>query len=83
MWGGCKGLKDYCVRCDKLKEGYYDNDQEIGTGWFYCFQCGNNMEQAIAQDLQRDYDWFNSLNDEQKAEVRLEYNLAGVKDFPP
>jgi len=75
--------KDYCFHCDKLKEGYYDDDPEVGSGWFYCFKCGDASEKAIRNDIQRDYDWYNSLNPEQQAEVKSEYRLAGVKDFPP
>lgn len=61
------------------KEGEKDPE----TGWFYCFRCADNRERAIQADLQRDYDWYNSLDEERKAEVKSEYRLAGVYDFPP
>jgi len=76
-------MKDYCYSCDKKKEGYLDDDPELGNGNFYCFKCGDDMDRAWRADVQRDYDWYNSLDDEQKAEVKSEYRLAGVKDFPP
>lgn len=71
-------MKDYCVSCERKKEGLIDDE----TGWFRCFKCAEQSENAIRNDLQRDYDWFNSLNDEQQSEVRSEYALAGVRDFP-
>lgn len=76
-------MKDYCYSCDKKKEGSIDDDPELGNGNFYCFKCANDMERSWRADIQRDYDWYNSLDDEQKAEVKCEYALAGVKDFPP
>lgn len=76
-------MKDYCTRCDLKKEGFYDNDPDTGTGWFWCFKCWEIHEEGIRKDLQRDYDWYNSLPPEQQAEVKSEYRQHGVYDFPP
>lgn len=76
-------MRDYCSSCDKKKEGSIDDDPEYGNGNFYCFKCAERMEKHCRSEVQRDYDWYNSLDDEQKAEVKMEYALAGVKDFPP
>jgi len=63
--------KDVCSKCGKKKEGIYDYE----IGWFYCFSCDYAKERAIADDLQRDYDYYDSLTPEQKGEFNAEKRL--------
>ena len=74
-------MKDYCVRCDKKKEGDYDNDPETGTGDFICNKCWEIMQKSLDYEAKQEYENFKSLHPEAQAEIRSEYAMARV-DFP-
>ncbi len=74
-------MKDYCVSCDKLKEGECDNDPETGTGWFHCNDCWEMQQKSLAYEDEQEYNSFKDLHPEAQAEIRSEYALAHV-DFP-
>jgi hypothetical protein len=69
---------DWCVSCDKKKEGYIDDDPEYGTGWFRCVKCSTDMEMDVARELDEEYEYLNSLPDEEKAEIKSEMEIHHV-----
>ena len=70
-------MKDWCVRCDKKREGDYDED----TDWFVCNKCYEIRERHLAYEEEQEHKSFNQLHPEVQAEIRFEYAMDGV-DFP-